>query len=73
MLNNQPQMQLKLLQKKQFKKTVETADDLIDSKIANEITKKSPQNTLETVQIETEIPKGRHTSKRKTKRKTTNY
>ena len=57
MLNNQPQIHLKQLPKKQFK-----TDDLIGNKIANKIAKKSPQNSLETVESETEIPKERHIS-----------
>ena len=37
MLNNLPEIHLKLLQKEQFKKTAELAGDLIGSKIADRI------------------------------------
>ena len=53
-------MHLKLLQKEQFKKTVEVTSDLIGNKIANKITKKSPQNTAEIVDSETGIAKERY-------------
>ena len=58
MLNNQ--MYLKLLQKEQFKK--KATGDLIGNKNANKITKKSPQNTSEMVDSETEIPTERYIS-----------
>ena len=61
MLNNLPQIHLKLLQKKAIQKTAEATDDLIN-KIANKITKasrNSPQNTLEAVKSEAEIRKER--------------
>ena len=61
MLNNQPQMHLKLLQKSNSK-TTEVTNDLIDNKITNKITRKSPQNTAETVESETEILKERYNS-----------
>ena len=44
MLNNLPQIRLKLLQNKQIKKTAEVTGDLIGNKIANKTTKVS-QNT----------------------------
>ena len=47
MLNNLPQMYLKVLQKEQFKKTAEATGDLIGNKIADKITRVSktlPQN-----------------------------
>ena len=53
-------MHLKLLQKEQLKKTVEVTSDLIGNKIANKITKKSPQNTAEIVDSETGIAKERY-------------
>ena len=53
-------MHLKLLQKEQFKKTVEVTSDLIGNKIANKIIKKSPQNTAEIVDSETGIAKERY-------------
>ena len=59
MLNNLPQMHLKLL-KKAIKKIAETTGELIGNKIASKITKvsrNSPQNT--SVQSETEIPRER--------------
>ena len=40
----------------QFKKTPEATGDLIGNKISNKTTAKSPQNTSETVNSETEIP-----------------
>ena len=61
MLNNQPQMHLKLLQKSNSK-TTEVTNDLIDNKITNKITRKSPQNFAETVESETEIPNERYNS-----------
>ena len=69
MLNNLPQIHLKLLQKKAIQKTAEATDDLIN-KIANKITKASrnlPQNILETVESETEICKERYISPEKRK------
>ena len=41
MLNNLPQMRLKLLQLEQFKKTAKVTGDLIGNKIANKITRAS--------------------------------
>ena len=67
MLNNLPQIHLKLLQKKAIQKTAEATDDLIN-KIANKITKasrNSPQNTLEAVKSEVEIRKERYISPEK--------
>ena len=67
MLNNLPQIHLKLLQKKAIQKTAEATDDLIN-KIANKITKasrNSPQNTLEAVKSEAEIRKERYISPEK--------
>ena len=58
MLNNKSQMYLKLLQKEQPK---------IGNKIANKITKKSPQNTSETVESETKIRKEKYMSPEKRK------
>ena len=67
MLNNLLQIQLKLLQKEQFKNAAEARGDLIGNKIADKITKvsrRSPQNSSEKVESETvnirfdkEIPK----------------
>ena len=54
-------MHLKLL-KKSYSKKAEATGDLIGSKIANKITKASrnlPQNTSETIESETEIPRER--------------
>ena len=67
MLNNLPQIHLKLLQKKAIQKTAEATDDLIN-KITNKITKasrNSPQNTLEAVKSEAEIRKERYISPEK--------
>ena len=53
MLNNRPQMQLTLLQKRETQKTVETAGDLIGNKTTNKITKVSrntPENNSGTVE-----------------------
>ena len=66
-LNNLPQMSLKLLLKRQFKKTTETACDLIGVITANTITEVSnisQQNNLETVTNgnDKEIPKERYIS-----------
>ena len=58
MLNNLPQMHLKLLQKNQ--KTAEAIGDLIGNKIADKITKASenpPQNTPKAVPSEIEDKK----------------
>ena len=55
MLNNLQQMRLKLLQKKQFKKSAESTGDLIGNNISNKITKvqkNSQRNNSETVTIE---------------------
>ena len=54
MLKNQPQIHLKLLHK--------ATRDFIGNEIAKKITKKSPENTSETVESETEIPKERYIS-----------
>ena len=43
--------------KSEIQKTAEATADLIGNKSANKITKESPQNTLETVESETETPK----------------
>ena len=56
MLNNLPQMHLKLLQINQFK-TAEVAGDLIGNKIDNKITQVSRNSTLnysETIESESE-------------------
>ena len=45
-----------------IQKTVEGTGDLIGTKIANTITQKSPKNTSEIVESETEIPKERYIS-----------
>ena len=53
MLNNRPQMQLTLLQKRETQKTAETAGDLIGNKTTNKITKVSrntPENNSGTVE-----------------------
>ena len=55
MLNNQPQIHLKLLQKRAIQKTGDTTNDLICNEIVNKIRKDSKnlaKNTLETVQCE---------------------
>ena len=67
-------MSLKLLLKKQFKKTTETACDLIGVKTANTITEVSnisQQNNLETVTNDNdkEIPKERYISPEETNKK----
>ena len=67
-------MSLKLLLKKQFKKTTETACDLIGVKTANTITEVSnisQQNNLETVTNDNdkEIPKERYISPEETHKK----
>ena len=57
MLNSLLQMHLKLIQKKQFKKTAEATGDSIRSKITYKITSvssASPQNTSKTLPNETE-------------------
>ena len=69
MLNNLPQMHLKLLQINQFK-TAEVAGDLIGNKIDNKITqvsRNSPLNNSERIESETdnigldiEMPKERY-------------
>ena len=47
--------------KRAIQNTAEATGDLIGNKITNRITKKKPpQNTSETVESETEIPKERH-------------
>ena len=56
MLSNLLQIQLKLLQKEQFKNAAEARGDLIGNKIADKITKvsrRSPQNSSEKVESET--------------------
>ena len=53
MLNNRPQMQLTLLQKRETQKTAQTAGDLIGNKTTNKITKVSrntPENNSGTVE-----------------------
>ena len=66
MLNNPSLMHLKLLEAipKAIQKTAEATGDLIGNKIANKITasKKSPQDTSETLKSETEISKDRYIS-----------
>ena len=67
MLNNLPQIRLKLLQKKAIQKTAEATSDLITNKIANRITKVSKSfqpNNSETVTNEhdKEIPIERYIS-----------
>ena len=73
-LNTLPQMSLKLLLKRQFKKTTETACDLIGVITANTITEVSnisQQNNLETVTNDNdkEIPKERYISPEETHKK----
>ena len=63
-------MHLKLIQKKQFKKTAEATGDLIRSKITYKITSvssTSPQNTSKTLpnEIEDKIPKEKCVSPKK--------
>ena len=53
-------MHLKLLQKEEFKKQKKQL--VIGNKSANKITKKSPQNTSETVENEIGMRKGRYIS-----------
>ena len=58
MLNNMPQMHLKLLQKGAIQKTAEATGDFIGNKIANKIakvSKNSQQNNSETVTNEHDI------------------
>ena len=65
MLNNQPHMHLNLFQRKNNSRKAEATSYLIGNKITNKITKfskKSPQNTSETVKRETEIPRERYIS-----------
>ena len=74
-LNNLPQIRLKLLQKKAIQKTTEATGELIGNKVTYKIAKvsrNSPQNSLETVENETEnigldgeIPKERYISPEK--------
>ena len=45
MLNNLPQIHLKLRQKEQFKKTADATGDLIGNKIANTFTTKKIRNS----------------------------
>ena len=57
MLKNLKQMQLKLLQEKQLKKTAEATSDLIGNKIAEkttEVSKSSRQNNRSILDIGTE-------------------
>ena len=66
MLNNLPQIHLKLRQKEQLKKTADATGDLIGNKIANKIkvSIRSLQKKSETVESETrldsEILRGRY-------------
>ena len=53
---------LKTASRRANQKRPEATDDLIGNKIAKKITKRSPQNTSETVESETEIPKERYIS-----------
>ena len=53
MLKNLPQMHLKLLKKRVIQKTAEVSGHLI----SNKISRSTPQNSLETLESETEIPK----------------
>ena len=67
MLNNLQQMQLKILQKEQFKKTAEGSGDLIGNKITDKVTKASkklPQNNSEAItnDHDKETPKERYIS-----------
>ena len=70
MLNNLPQIRLKLLLKKQFKATAKTNGNLIGNRIANKVVNKkvtdiprtSPQNSSGTVECKTEIPRERYIS-----------
>ena len=58
MLNNRPQMQLTLLQKRETQKTAETAGDLIGNKTTNKIMKVSrntPENNSGTVESKRKI------------------
>ena len=69
MPSNLSNTRLKLLQKKQFKKTTEATGDLIGNKITNKvikISKTSQQNSSETVTNEhdNEIPKKRYIQKK---------
>ena len=57
-------MQKKLLQKGQFKKTVEETGDLIRNKIPDKTTKAS-KNNLEETENEADIPKERYISPEK--------
>ena len=71
-LNNLPQTHLKLLQKKVIQKATEATGELIGNKVTYkiaEVSRNSPQNSLETVKNETEniglngeIPKERYIS-----------
>ena len=57
MLTNQPQIHLKLLLKEQFKKQQNELVIFFGNKTANRVTKKSPQNTSETVECKTKTAK----------------
>ena len=68
---NLQQMQQKLLQREQFKKTAKASGDLIGNKIADEIikTSKTLQSNLDEAKNETEILKKMiHISSKKTKK-----
>ena len=72
---NLQQMQQKLLQRQQFKKTAETSGDLIGNKIADEITKtsKTLQSNLDEAKNETEILKKRYILQKKDKKLLLNW
>ena len=57
MLNNLPQIRLKLLQNKQIKKTAEVTGDLIGNKNANKITKVSQNAQHNNSENDKQIPK----------------
>ena len=68
MLNNLQQIKLKLLQKRVIQKTAE-ANDKIGNGIADEISKasrRSPKNSLETVESERNTKRKTYISRRKT-------
>ena len=72
---NLQQMQQKLLQRQQFKKTAEASGDLIGNKIADEITKtsKTLQSNLDEAKNETEILKKRYIFQKKDKKLLLNW
>ena len=72
---NLQQMQQKLLQRQQFKKTAEASGDLIGNKIADEITKtsKTLQSNLDEAKNETEILKKRYILQKKDKKLLLNW